>query len=238
MTMRTGVRRIGCLACVVLCVWLGLPAAAQEPLTPADRTFLVDYLVRTQRLYRDEVSGVSPEQWRFKPLPQRWSLAECAEHIILAERWLLAEFRDKFAKTSEPAYIFHWRTPKPTPADVHPVPRALRAQAYRDRIAREIDRSKVDPSRAPEGDPPEPSLVPRFRFATPEDAIAAFDATRAETIALVRTTTMDLYNAYVYPGTSERLLDGYEYLLRLPAHSERHVAQMREVKAHPAFPPR
>jgi hypothetical protein len=236
MTMPTGVRRGGWATCVALGLWLVLPAAAQEPLTPADRTFLVDYLVRTQRMYRDEVAGVSPEQWRFKPLPQRWSLAECAEHIILTERWLLAEFRDKFAKTAEPAYIFHWRTPRPDPADFHSVPRALRAATYRDRIAREIDRSKVDPTRPPEGDPPEPSLAPRFRFATPADAMAAFDATRDETVAFVQTTTMDLYNAYVYPGASEQLLDGYEYLLRLPAHTERHVAQMREVKAHPGFP--
>ena len=219
-------------------LWFAWPGSAADELAPRDRTFLVDYLLRSQRMYRDEVSGLSPEQWRFKPQPNRWSVAECAEHIILAERWLLSEFRDKFAKTPEPAYIFHWRTPKPRPGDFHPVPMAQRAEAYRERIAQETDRSNVDPNRQPEGDPPEPSLAPRFRFATPDDAVAAFDATRNDTIAFARTTRLDLYNSYVYPGASTRLLDGYEYLLRLPAHAERHIAQMREVKAHQGFPSR
>ena len=226
------------LASVALIFWLAILSSAQEQLDPKDRIFLVDYLLRTQRMYRDEVKGLSPEQWRFKPLPHRWSVAECGEHIILAERWLLSEFREKFAKTPEPAYIFHWRKPKPNPDDFIPAPRSRRQDVYRERIAQETDRSKVDPNRPPEGDPPEPSLAPRFRFTSPDDAVAAFDATRSETIALVRTTRLDLYNSYVYPGAGTRLLDGYEYLLRLPAHSERHIAQMREVKGHPNFPSR
>ena len=118
------------------------------------------------------------------------------------------------------------------------MPRAERAEAYRQRIAREIDRSKVDPARPPEGDPQEPSLAPRFRFGIRKDALAAFEAARSETMELVRTTSLDLYNNYVYPGTGTRLLDGHEYLLRLPAHSERHIAQMREVRSHPDFPRR
>jgi hypothetical protein len=206
------------LACVALLASLSVPGGAQEQLDATDRNFLVDYLVRTQRMYRDEVKGLSSEQWRFKPLPHRWSVAECAEHIILTERWLLSEFREKFARTPEPAYIFHWRKPKPLPGDFSPAPRSIRKNIYRERIAQETDRSRVDPNRPPEGDPPEPSLAPRSRFASPEDAVA------------------DLYENYVYPGAGTRLLDGYEYLLRLPAHSERHVAQMREVKGHPDFP--
>lgn len=227
------------LAAFGLASVLLLQGRAQEQVSTEDRQFLLDYLQRTQRLYREEVSpALSPTQWRFKPVPHRWSVAECAEHIILSERWLLSEFRAKFAESSEPAYIFHWRQPKPSAGDFQPIPRDRRAQAYRDRIAREIDRSNVDPSRPPEGDPPEPSLTPTFRFATPEDARKAFDAVRAETIALVRTTSLDLYNNYVYPGAGTQLLDGYEYLLRLPAHSERHIAQMREVRLHANFPSR
>jgi hypothetical protein len=226
------------LVSVALIFWLVLAGSAQERPAPEDRTFLVDYLLRTQSMYRGEVKGLSPGQWRFKPLPHRWSVAECAEHIIMAERWLLAEFREKFAKTPEPAYIFHWRKPKPNPDDFSPAPRGRRKEVYRERIAQETDRSKVDPNRPPEGDPPESSLAPRFRFASPDEAVAAFDATRNETIALVKTTRLDLYNSYVYPGASTRLLDGYEYLLRLPAHTERHIAQMSEVKGHPNFPAR
>ena len=66
-------------------LWFAWPGSAADELAPRDRTFLVDYLLRSQRMYRDEVSGLSPEQWRFKPQPNRWSVAECAEHIILAE---------------------------------------------------------------------------------------------------------------------------------------------------------
>jgi hypothetical protein len=215
---------------------LALPGDAQEALSETDRTFLVEYLVRTQRMFRDEISGLTEEQWRFKPLPQRWSVAECAEHIVLAERWLMSQFHETFAKTQEPAYIFHWRKPRPRPKDFRVVPRSERAEAYRDRIARETDRSKVDPSRPPEGDPPEASLAPAFRYSAPEEAITALDAVRGETIAFVRTTRLDLYNNYVYPGTSTLLLDGFEYLLRVPAHAERHIAQMQEVKAHARFP--
>jgi hypothetical protein len=33
-----------------------------------------------------------------------------------------------------------------------------------------------------------------------------------------------------------KLLDGYQWLLLLSAHTERHTAQIAEVKAHTGFP--
>ena len=54
------------------------------------------------------IAKMSGAQWVFKPAPWRWSSAECAEHIVISEQWLLEEFLSKFGKNAKPARIFSW----------------------------------------------------------------------------------------------------------------------------------
>ena len=69
------------LVCTLL---IGIPAFAQS-LTPAERQKGVQYLEQTRDGVVAAVKGLSGAQMKFKPAPDRWSVAETLEHIALAE---------------------------------------------------------------------------------------------------------------------------------------------------------
>lgn len=54
-------------------------------LTAAEIEKALHYLTETRAGVLEAVAGLSPEQWAFKPAPERWSIAETLEHIALIE---------------------------------------------------------------------------------------------------------------------------------------------------------
>ncbi len=202
-----------------------------------ERRFLLDYLKRSKLMMHDAVQGVSPEQWTFKPKPFRWSVAECAEHIILAEHWLMNEFDNKYAKSDEPAYIFHWLKPKPKPGDQRIIPLAERHQYDLGLLNGLLDRSQVDTT-IPRNPPPDVVFVPTGKYKTPEDMLKDFDKQRDETIRIIENIKVNWREHYVYSGWQALnfQFDGYQYLLRIPTHCERHLMQLWEVKRDEKYP--
>ena len=65
---------------------------AQE-LTQADKTLA--YLESTKAGVLASVKGLSPAQLNFKPAPDRWSVAECLEHIASAEDFIRGLITEK-----------------------------------------------------------------------------------------------------------------------------------------------
>src|SRR5207253_7405054 len=63
-------------------------AAESGTLTEAERTFLVEQLELSKKAMLASIADLTAAQWKFKPAPNVWSVAECAEHIILAEDYL------------------------------------------------------------------------------------------------------------------------------------------------------
>lgn len=179
-----------------------------EPIASRDRSKALSYLHATRKMFLDEIAGLSPRQWTFKPAPDRWSVAECAEHIALTEEFLWNHVA-KTVLTLPPAAAKR----EVTEADDEAV------------IARMTDRGS--PAQAPE------PLRPSERFAGPGEVIAAFKDRRDRTTAFIRDTQEDLRARVSAPP---RELDAYQWILMLAAHSERHTLQIREVKAHPEFP--
>ena len=51
---------------------------------------LVKELERTEAKLLKTLEGVTPEQWTYKSAPDRWSIAECVEHITAAEPFIRA----------------------------------------------------------------------------------------------------------------------------------------------------
>jgi hypothetical protein len=76
--------------------------------------------------------------------------------------------------------------------------------------------------------------VPAGRFATPAAAQAAFTALRATMRDYARTTTEDLRGRRLVDGN----MDVYQWFLMISTHAQRHVLQIREVKAHAGYPSR
>lgn len=95
------------IAIAVVCLFLlsTCTFAADKPKADAnpahqDKKFLLNYLKQTRQDFLESISNLSEAQWNYKASPERWSIAECAEHITLAENFI----RDAYAKTMrEPA---------------------------------------------------------------------------------------------------------------------------------------
>src|ERR1041385_2004379 len=65
-----------------------LLAADGGKLSDPERAYLVEQLEQSKKNLLASLNGLSPAQWRFKPAPNVWSVAECAEHLVLAEDFI------------------------------------------------------------------------------------------------------------------------------------------------------
>jgi hypothetical protein len=178
--------------------------------TPPDRVALVADLEDSRRAFLDSVKGLSEAQLRYKTAPDRWSIAEVAEHIVVAEERIFTNITERVMQS--------------------PLTDELRAQIQADdgRIRRTVtDRS--NPRQAPE------ALRPTGRFIARADLIAAFETSRTRTLDYARNGQVDL-RAHAAPHPALGVIDGYQWLLFLSAHCSRHTAQILEVKSHPGFP--
>jgi uncharacterized damage-inducible protein DinB len=184
--------------------------AAPNALTPEERELALKSFQTTRDNFLKSIAGLSEKQWTFKPAPDRWSVAEVAEHIAVSESALFGLVQKQIM--SSPA------TPD------------KRAQVKgKDEIVLERIPDRSHKAQAPE------FLRPTGRWATEADLTKAFEESRAATMEYIRTTNDDLRDHFFdHPvlGT----LDGYQWLLLISAHSARHTAQIEEVKADPNFP--
>ncbi len=185
-----------------------LPLSAAAPISQADREALIKDLERSRTVFLDAIADVKTEaQWNYKPAPDRWSVAECAAHIIAAEQY----FRETIAATL--------KTPALSAAQQSTAGDALIAKMVRDRTQK---------FQAPAQLEPQGKVVPKAQ------AIKDFQATRAKTLEYVRTTQDPLREHG--SGTPPQVTTAYQLVLMLSGHTERHTAQLVEVKASPGFP--
>ena len=192
---------------LLIALLLLVVAAFGQELTTADRERATKYLEQTRDGIVAATKGLSEAQLKFKPDPDRWSVAETLEHIALAEDFLLQNVTDKIMKS--PA----------GPAD--------RDTAKADAMVLAMIPDRSHKAQAP------PPLVPTGRW-TPAEALDHFLKSRAQTIAFLESTS-DL-RQHVADSPLGQPLDAYEWLLFVSAHSERHTKQILEVKADPNFP--
>jgi hypothetical protein len=58
---------------------------ADTGLTPKEITTASRHLSVTRGFMLESVGALSPAQWNFKPVEDRWSIAEIVEHVVLVE---------------------------------------------------------------------------------------------------------------------------------------------------------
>ncbi|HEX4426511.1 MAG TPA: DinB family protein, partial [Terriglobales bacterium] len=80
---------------------------------------------------------------------------------------------------------------------------------------------------------PEP-LKPTNRYGSPEASIKHFVESRQQTIDFLK--QHDDLRTHSMEGPTGNKLDGYQWILLIAGHSERHTKQINEVKADPNFP--
>ncbi|HEX9233952.1 MAG TPA: DinB family protein [Candidatus Acidoferrum sp.] len=194
---------------IMLCTGLALVGAtvrAQET-TQADKDKALAYLETTKKGVLDATKGLSEAQWNFKAAPDKWSVAQCTEHIAAAEDFVRGMIVEKVMKAP-------------------PAP---------DRDIAKLDAGVMAmiPDRSTKAQAPEP-LVPTNRFGSPEGSLKHFVESRVTTEDFLKKTP-DL-RAHAADSPLGSKLDAYEWVLFIAAHSQRHTKQIEEVKADPNFP--
>ncbi len=133
-----------------------------ESLTDTDRRQLLEHLYRTRLLLAASLNGLTTAQLKFKPADEKWSILECAEHLTLAEPFLMnraekgtASESGKKSGVTDANVLKGWGTVQ----------------------------NKVT---AP------PVLTPNGQWKTAEAVLKEFDQRRAKTILFVATTEEDL----------------------------------------------
>jgi hypothetical protein len=196
---------------LAFCVRAVAPILAAESgaMNDAERAFLVEQLEKSKKDFLASIEGVTAAQWKFKPAPDVWSVAECSEHIVLAEGYISGGSQMLL------------KSPV--------VERPATSTAEHDREIVELVGDRSHKAKAPE-----PIAPNGTKFATPSDAAAAFIAARDKNLEYARTTTDEL-RVHVTKGPVGDM-DAYQLLLLMASHTGRHTAQIREVQANPDYP--
>ena len=179
-------------------------------LTDEDRKALEAHLERSAQLFRDAISGLSAAQWSFEPGGGSWSIAEIAEHVAITEASILERICGS---------LLH------SPAD----PDFMARARQKDRVLEERIPVRTSKAQAPD------AARPLRRWATPAEAQAVFDQGRDRTLRYVLDTQDDL-RGHAEAHAALKLLDGYQWLLMIALHTERHVAQIEAVKTASGYP--
>ncbi len=191
---------------LVLCSYVSPPGPG---ITDPERMFLVKYLTETKNDFLKATQGLTEAQKNFKASPDRWSIAQCMEHIALSESRIFERVEGFLKQPADPS-------------------KRSEVKSTDDQIIRTL----VDRSRklsAPE------SLKPSNKFANSDEAQVSFVAQRDKTIDYVRTTQDDLRDHFgLHPAYG--MLDDFQWIILIAAHSKRHTLQMEEVKADKGFP--
>jgi hypothetical protein len=185
----------------------GTATSRAQELTQAEKDKALQYLESSKKGVLEATKGLTEAQWNFKPGPERWSIAQVMEHIATAEDFIRTMDKEK-------------------------VMMAPAGDATRD--AKKTDEAVLAmvPDRSNKVQAPEP-LQPTNRFGSPDAAIKHFVESRATTEDFLKNTPG--LRAHVADSPLGKL-DGYEFILLIAAHSERHTKQILEVKADPNFP--
>lgn len=137
-------------------------AMAAQSLTQSERDRAMSYLHATRKQFLDIVTTVSVEQLRYKPAPNRWSIAEIAEHLTLVED---SVFQAAQAALQKPVS-------EPNPALDEKIQQGGASRARR--------------VNAPEG------FVPTGRWTKAADLAGEFKSRRDRNIEFVQTTSADM----------------------------------------------
>jgi len=194
---------------IALALVLSLVSAVAAGLPDAERRVLTDHLAKSSQQFLSSVAGLTPEQWNFKAGPDRWSIAQCAEHIALSEDFLRGMIESKVL------------TAEPTPDKI------AERKPLDDKVLQMIT------DRSFKAQAPEP-IQPTSKFGSTEATIEHFNESRVKTATLAASRDDLRERAAAHPVFKE--LDAYQWLLFLSGHTQRHTAQIQEVKASAGYP--
>jgi hypothetical protein len=177
-----------------------------KPLTQGERDRLLSYLHSSRKQLIDATTNLTAKQWSYKPAPEKWSIAEVVEHLALTEDLLFGYVRAA--------------VDRPVPAPAKP---AIDTEQIVNNMK---DRSK--PANAPG------ELRPSGKWPAGPVLVDEFRQRRDRVIRYVNDTKDPLRKLHTRWGGN--VVELYQALHAIPGHTERHLAQIMEVKAAGGYP--
>jgi len=172
-----------------------------------DREHLLVHFEMTGSMLAEEVRGLSPAQLEYKASPDRWSIRECVSHLAVAE----PDYWRELMKAVKAPPDMKDKKSDATDADImwYGIDRVVHTKTGG-------GHEKVE------------------TYKDLGEALAKFQTLRATMIQYIKTTDDDL-RAHSF-GDYGELIDSWQWMLEISTHSERHIQQIREIKADPNFP--
>ena len=170
-----------------------------------EREFVVGQLRVSEARLTEAVGGVTADQAKFRPGPERWSIAEVLEHLVVWEDFMLGAVR---GAVSEPA----------RDQDVR----------EKDALVLGLAGSRDRPLKARE------AATPTGRWTDLGEMLAEFKVRRARTVEFAETTQADL-RGHFFAHVAFGDLDCYQWLVAMGQHTLRHVAQIEEIRRDTGF---
>jgi hypothetical protein len=160
------------------------------------------YLTETRDTLEMHVSNLTDAQWNFKPSPQKWSILDVLEHLVVFEgysHYVIGSMKDL-------------------------------ASAKSDHDSREIEQFILGavPDRSKTLQSPEPGH-PTGRWASTE-IVEQFLLARARTLELVKESSYLRGRIVHNPLYSPSDWDGYCWVLATALHTGRHTLQIEDIK--------
>ncbi len=194
------------LLAVTLLFTFSFTLSVTDPLTDEERKNAIAYFKETQKALADEIKELSETQLNWKPADTVWSAAGCVEHLALSEK-----------------NLFDWYSGvMKAPA----TPQRRSEVKMTDDMIKGMLANRNFKVKTREG------FYPTGLSAT--DALKIFNERREALIQYMSETKEDLRNHVA--ETPLGIVDAYQLLLFLSAHTKRHTLQIAELKAHPDFP--
>lgn len=191
-------------------------AVAPEPaLTSAELDRARSLLEQAQNEVIAAIRGIPDAQWTFKPEPSVWSVAENLEHIVIVQERVLGPISDQLAAATAPS-----------PDRDYAVVDQIVIHQFPNRLAKFKGPEFLCPTGA----------------CTPSEALDRLTANtrrfieRLESAPDLRQHAIQSPPLTAMTNGEHQFMDGYQWILAAAAHTQRHVKQILEVKAHPNFP--
>jgi hypothetical protein len=176
--------------------------------TETDKKYLFDNLNRTKQELIDETKNLKKKQWNFKESPDRWTINQIVEHIDRYELIFLHEISVALQMGPIPDFPQH-------------LPDSLF-----------VDQDPKDSKKNNTTDFTKP-----FTISVPignnegVNNMIWFNKMREESIDYLKSTTQNLRLHYINFGPY-----AHQKLMMIFTHTDRHLRQIRRVKAHPNYP--
>jgi hypothetical protein len=199
-----------CALCVANALAQTATPAPNTKMSDEDRTKALKWMDESYAQTLTLVEKLSDAQWSFKAAPEKWSVGECVEHILMAEGLLFGQVEKALAAPVREDW-------------------AEKTKGKTDFLERVMVK-RQGKAQAPE------SIVPSGKIARAELMMKLKEA-RAKTRKFAVETKAEL-NSHTTDHIFQvfNTLSAYQWLVYIPLHNFRHNQQIEEVKAHANFP--